>query len=169
MNHTAVAINGHTYEIVVQRVGEEIEARILSVDGAPVDGTPRAVYAPQDNRGGPPDWMIVDRHSYELLFDRDLRWVQAYSGRHAVEVRDLNAAVARPASGDGRVKAPIPGLIARLLVEPEQVVEPGAPLLILEAMKMENEIQAPRGGRVAHVNVQPGQTVTLGELLIEIE
>ena len=169
MNHTAVARNGHTYEIAVQRVGEEIEARILSVDGAPVDEAPRTVYAPPDDRGGPPDWMIVDGRSYELLFDRDLHWIQAYSGRLAVEVRDLNAAVVRPASGDGRVKAPIPGLIARLLVEPEQTVEPGAPLLILEAMKMENEIQAPRGGRIARVNVQPGQTVTLGELLIEVE
>ncbi len=78
-------------------------------------------------------------------------------------------AVTRPASGDGRVKAPIPGLIARLLVEPGAVVEPGTPVLILEAMKMENEIQAPRGGTVTEISVELGQIVTLNELLMEIE
>ncbi len=47
-------------------------------------------------------------------------------------------------------------------------METGQPLVVLEAMKMENEIRAPREGTVQHLNVQPGQTVFLGELLIEI-
>ena len=74
----------------------------------------------------------------------------------------------RPAVADGRVKAPIPGLIARVLVAPGQAVETGQPLLVLEAMKMENELRAPRGGTVQAVKVKPGQTVTLGELMVEV-
>ena len=79
-----------------------------------------------------------------------------------------DAETTRPAVADGRVKAPIPGLIARVLVAPGQTVETGQPLLVLEAMKMENELRAPRGGTVQAVKVKPGQTVTLGELMVEV-
>jgi biotin carboxyl carrier protein len=169
MNRIAVTINGHTYEIEVGRERESVQVRIFCIDGQEVDEPYVPVYIPELSRAGQIDWMIVEDRPYELSFDHDLHWVQAYSGRHPLDVRDLSVAVAPPASGDGRVKAPIPGLIAQLLVEPGDHVEPGTPVLILEAMKMENEIQAPRGGTVAQINVENGQTVTLNELLIEIE
>ena len=169
MNRIAVTISGHTYDIEVGRGEEGVQARIFGVDGEAVDETAVPVYVPENGQTGQIDWMIVDDRPYELSFDKDLHWVQAYSGRHPIEVRDLSVAVTRPASGDGRVKAPIPGLIARLLVEPGAVVEPGTPVLILEAMKMENEIQAPRGGTVTEISVELGQIVTLNELLMEIE
>ncbi|MFZ1768524.1 MAG: acetyl-CoA carboxylase biotin carboxyl carrier protein subunit, partial [Caldilinea sp.] len=69
----------------------------------------------------------------------------------------------------GRVKAPIPGLVTRIHVEPGQLVELGQPLLVLEAMKMENEIRSPLAGAVRQLVVKPGQTVTLSELMLEIE
>ncbi len=169
MNRIAVTISGHTYDIEVGRGADGVQARVFSVDGEAVEEPAVPVYLPVNGQAGQIDWMIVDGRPYELSFDKDLHWVQAYSGRHPLEVRDLSVAVTRPASGDGRVKAPIPGLIARLLVEPGAVVEPGTPVLILEAMKMENEIQAPRGGAVTQINVELGQIVTLDELLMEIE
>ena len=65
-------------------------------------------------------------------------------------------------------KAPIPGLIARVLVAPGQTVEVGEPLLVLEAMKMENEIRAARAGVVQEIAVSEGETVVLGDLLVEV-
>ncbi|PDW03863.1 acetyl-CoA carboxylase biotin carboxyl carrier protein subunit [Candidatus Viridilinea mediisalina] len=114
------------------------------------------------------EWAIVDTRPYEVLFDRDMRSVQSIHGRHELRIRDLEAGVARPRSGDGRIKAPIPGIIANVLVELGQNVSVGEPILILEAMKMQNEITAPRAGAITTLNVQPGQTVVLHELLVEI-
>ena len=76
--------------------------------------------------------------------------------------------MSRPASGDGRVKAPIPGLVTKVCIERGDQVEAGEPLLVLEAMKMENEITAPRNGTVSELNVSVGQVVALHEVLVEI-
>ncbi len=113
-------------------------------------------------------WAVVDTRPYELLVDHDLRWIQSWRGRHMLQVRDLDARVSRPISTDGRIKAPIPGVVVRVLVEVDQPVEVGQPLLVLEAMKMENEIRAVRAGRVASLNIRPGQPVRLHDQLIEI-
>lgn len=59
--------------------------------------------------------------------------------------------------------------MTRIHVEPGQLVELGQPLLVLEAMKMENEIRSPLAGTVRQLVVKPGQTVTLSELMLEIE
>jgi glutaconyl-CoA/methylmalonyl-CoA decarboxylase subunit gamma len=72
------------------------------------------------------------------------------------------------ASGPSRVAAPMPGKIVSVAVSPGQDVEPGAPLVVMEAMKMQNEIQARRRGRVSRVLVQPGQAVDGGATLIEL-
>jgi biotin carboxyl carrier protein len=84
-------------------------------------------------------------------------------------VRDRETHSVRPASGDGRVKAPIPGLITRLHVENGQFVEAGQSVLVLEAMKMENDIRAPKDGMIRQIHIKPGQTVVLNEVLVEIE
>jgi biotin carboxyl carrier protein len=85
-----------------------------------------------------------------------------------LEIRDLEAPTVRLANPDGRLKAPIPGQIARVRAVAGQAVARGDPLLVLEAMKMENEIRSPCAGRVAAVHVVTGQIVALGQLLVEI-
>ena len=67
------------------------------------------------------------------------------------------------------MKAPIPGLITRVLVEPGAQVGAGQALLILEAMKMENEIRAPFDGVVSSVPVTTGQTVIRNQVLAEVK
>lgn len=67
------------------------------------------------------------------------------------------------------VKAPMPGLVLQILVEPGQTVQKGDPLIILEAMKMENVIKAVGEGQVKAVHVQKGAAVDKGALLIELE
>jgi acetyl/propionyl-CoA carboxylase alpha subunit len=68
----------------------------------------------------------------------------------------------------GSIKAIMPGRIVRVLVEKGQTVARGAGLLVLEAMKMENELKAPTEGVISEVLVEVGQTVETGELLITI-
>ena len=114
-------------------------------------------------------WMLVDERPYELLFDPDLCWVASKKGLHPVDVRDLEAMAPRHRRGDGRLKAPIPGLIIRYLVNVGDEVKRGQPVVTLEAMKMENEIRAPMNGRVEAIHVPAGETVTRGTLLVEID
>jgi biotin carboxyl carrier protein len=133
-----------------------------------VNGTPMRVAISALAAADAIQWAVVDTRPYELLIDHDLRWVQSSRGMHQLNVHDMDAGVARPASTDARIKAPIPGVIVRLLVDVGQEVVAGQPVLLLEAMKMENEIRAARAGRVASLIVQPGQSVRLNELLAEI-
>ena len=67
------------------------------------------------------------------------------------------------------IKAPMPGLVLEILVQPGQSVVAGDPLLILEAMKMENVIKAPGDGVIKEVPVQQGAAVEKGQLLVGLE
>ncbi len=78
------------------------------------------------------------------------------------------AAVAEVAVG-GTVRAEIPGLVVALQAEVGRRVAAGEPLLVLEAMKMQNEIAAPVAGTVAEVAVRVGQSVNAGDVLLVIE
>ncbi len=163
MTNVSVTIDGTVYEVEV-RYSRLSPNELVAV----VNGEDLLVSIPGSADFDQLEWMMVGDRPYELVVDRDLRWIQANDGRHTIEVRDLNATVVRPVSGDGRVKAPIPGIITRLMVTEGQSVEAGQPLVVLEAMKMENEIQAPRSGNIQRLGVQPGQTVRLDDLLVEI-
>lgn len=66
-----------------------------------------------------------------------------------------------------QIKAPMPGLVLRVLVEPGQKVTKGEPLLVLEAMKMENMIKAPGDAIVSSVKAQLGQAVEKNQILID--
>ncbi|NWG21706.1 MAG: biotin attachment protein [Chloroflexi bacterium] len=164
MNRLSVTIDGHVFTVEIPPLNRATNEVSMIVDGQEVH-----VLMPEVGGPEPLDWIIVNGRPYELVIDRDLHWMRARSGLHQVEVRDLDATVARPASGDGRVKAPIPGLITRVLVAAGDHVEAGQPLLVLEAMKMENEVRAPRTGTITHLSAAAGQSVTLGALLAEIE
>jgi glutaconyl-CoA/methylmalonyl-CoA decarboxylase subunit gamma len=78
------------------------------------------------------------------------------------------APAAGGASGAGTVKAPMPGTVLSVKVSAGQLVKRGAVLLILEAMKMENEICAQGDGTVTQVRVQAGTTVNTGDPMIDI-
>lgn len=124
--------------------------------------------------------LLLDRASYEVVLDTDIEQRNAYgvmvSGlRYVVLVQDERSrrlAIAdrslRAPEGELAIKAPIPGLVVKIMVVPGQEIAEGETLLILEAMKMENEILAPRSGKVVELNVKEGKSVTLGELLVEI-
>jgi len=83
------------------------------------------------------------------------------------------AAARREAGGDAggsnQLKAPMPGRVVKILVAQGDVVERGAPVAIVEAMKMENEMYAPITGAVARIAVAEGDTVDSGQLLCVFE
>jgi biotin carboxyl carrier protein len=161
MSKLSVAVDGHEYQVTVQLTGSAISVS--------VDKTPVQVTLPQARDGARlPEWVLVDDRSYEIVYERDLQWLRAWGGLHRLEIRDLEAAVERPRRSEGRVKAPIPGQIARVMAEVGQVVALGDPLLVLEAMKMENVLHTPCAGEVRAVHVVPGQNVILDQLLVEI-
>jgi biotin carboxyl carrier protein len=165
MSKISVTVDGYTYEVELeQQPNGELQIAVW------VDGQAYPVVAPDSRTPlNEMEWFIVGRRPYEVMIDPDLAWIRSAWGIHSLEVQDTETSLLRPAAGDGRVKAPIPGQIARVCVVAGDEVELGDPLLVLEAMKMENEIRAPLAGRVKALNVSPGQRVTLHELLVEIE
>lgn len=105
------------------------------------------------------------------------RWALGPGGeRLEVEVLDERTRHIRSLTGGGDqrraagiLKAPMPGLVARVQVQPGDQVEAGAPLVVLEAMKMENELKAAAAGLVKAVRVTPGEAVEKGQVLVEFE
>ncbi|MDX2154665.1 MAG: biotin/lipoyl-containing protein [Bryobacteraceae bacterium] len=104
----------------------------------------------------------------------DRTWMVDIGGnRFAIEAFDPRSRRGRHASGPGEgrqtISAPMPGKIVRVLVTAAEPVEAGQRLLVVEAMKMQNEVKAPRAGVVAQVNVAEGATVAAGDVLVVIE
>ena len=78
-------------------------------------------------------------------------------------------AAAPVAGGAGSVAAPMPGTILRVNKNVGDTVNAGESVVVLEAMKMENDINAPKAGKIKSIAVAQGQTVAAGELLFEVE
>lgn len=164
MSKLSITIDNQTFEIDFDLTQATDSDLTVYVNGEPIHVTVPDLKGPLSHHG----WLLVEHKPYELNYDPDMHWIESTSGRHTIDIRDMNALVARPRSGDGRVKAPIPGLITRILVEPNQTVEIGQPLIVLEAMKMENIIRAPNAGVVTTVHVESGQSVSQDAVLIEV-
>jgi pyruvate carboxylase subunit B len=108
--------------------------------------------------------------------DRKGRWQISLGGaRFAVDAVDERTRAIREMTGAGEeetqkvVAAPMPGLVVKVQVEVGQQVRAGQGLVIVEAMKMENELKAPADGVVARIDVEPGRTVDKGATLIVLE
>jgi acetyl/propionyl-CoA carboxylase alpha subunit len=143
--HRSLEVDGQPHELTLLRT-EKGRVR-FSVDGRPVDATVQ---------GDLPDLMI-----------------DAGDGPVTVRVEETRFARVRKISGLASVQrtvkdlmAPMPGLITRILVNAGTGVTAGTPLLVMEAMKMENELRAQGDGVVDRIAVEPGQAVDQGRLLI---
>ena len=164
MSKLAVTVDGQKFQIEAMLTPDCDLGCIIKVNGEdvlvsiPGSSTPNAGY----------EWMIINGRPYELTVDDHMSWLRDYSGIHAIDIQDREARVTRPRSDDGRIKAPIPGLVTRVLVQEGELVRAEQPVMVLEAMKMENEIRAPFEGNVQSIAVSPGETVTRGAVLAEI-
>jgi biotin carboxyl carrier protein len=114
--------------------------------------------------------ILINGRSFEARVESasaDLR-VVANAKEYKVKIQDprawkRNRAGAAEAEGRQQVLAPMPGKIVRVLVQAGDQVEAGQGLLVVEAMKMQNEIRAPKTGKIERVAVVAGQTVNAGE------
>jgi biotin carboxyl carrier protein len=119
--------------------------------------------------------VLVDGRSYEARVEPSEGGVAVYIDgyRFEIEVRDprrwSRSTGKREASGRLNVVAPMPGKIVRLLVAEGDMVAAGTGLLVVEAMKMQNELKAPKAGRVVSLAAREGATAAAGEILATIE
>lgn len=133
-----------------------------------------------DVAGSPVRMVKVGTHVYRVVAERQqgrgryTLWVDGYRfDTEALDeriraIRDLSAANAAPA-GPAPIVAPMPGLIIRVTVSPGDEIEAGHGVVVMEAMKMENELRAITSGRVKSVQVTPGTAVEKGTVLVELE
>ena len=85
--------------------------------------------------------------------------------------RSLKARRAHAAGADGPrpIKASMPGRVVRVLAQPGDAVEAHQGIVVIEAMKMQNELKSPKDGKVAEIRVKPGDTVAAGDVLAVVE
>lgn len=119
--------------------------------------------------------ILRDGRSYEVraIETEDGLQVRVNGHDYLAEVRDQRDAPpkSRTGGGEGRQKvmASMPGKVIRVLVEEGDTVEAGQGLVVVEAMKMQNEMKSPKAGRVAQLAAKPGGAVMAGEVLAIIE
>lgn len=149
----------------------------VRVDGLPVDVAEEWRLEWDDRQLGV-GRLIGDGRSVPVLVEgRGSDWVVTLRGRRIpVTVRSWRERILVEAEGAAHVHAgPIvvnallPGLVAAVAVSVGDTVEAGAPLLTIEAMKMQNEVRAPRAGTIIEVAVTPGMAVATGATLIRLE
>lgn len=158
--------NEQTFEVAVEEGGQiTVDDQTFSVDMQDIDG--QALFS-----------LLIDHESYELVVDegedgfRVLLWGEMYE----VAVEDGQSLRRRrrqpyqtaPSDGECIVRAPMPGLVVQVPVSVGQEVSAGEVLVILESMKMENELLAPRRGVVKAVHAAVGDTPNLDEPLITL-
>ena len=139
-----------------------------------IDGVDRSVDARAIRPG---TWSLV-LDGRAVIVDLDPRRGQIHASTGAAEValvvedarhkRLRQAAKRAPAATGERIHAPIAGKVVKVLVAAGDTVAAGQPVLVLEAMKMENELAAERGGTVQSVHKTAGQSVDTGELLVDL-
>lgn len=163
-----VNIGEHSYRLSVEETGEGLEVALegedLHVDMAPV--------APEIYS------LLVDGRSYEVQVRGQEDGYQVFFGsRHySVSVENERARMIRELSAGARdherpreIRAAMPGLVVKVEVREGDRVKPGDGLVVVEAMKMENEIRAQREGTVKQVFAAQGKTVDQGQTLLILE
>ena len=165
MKYTVI-LDGKSVEVDIDgdRVtvaGQIYAASLSTIPGTPLrqlllDGRPSTLAIESLGRGR---WALApggERWEVEVLDER---------ARH---LQTLSGATARPAASQV-LRAPMPGLVLRVHVAAGQEVGPGAGLVVLEAMKMENELKSAGSAVVKIVRVKPGEAVEKGQVLVEFE
>ena len=119
--------------------------------------------------------VLLDGRSYEakVVTGAEGLYVDLGGHRSVVQVRDPREAAraGKQGVGEGRqtVSAPMPGKVVRVLVSEGDEVKPGDGLVVVEAMKMQNEVQAPHGGTITAIRIEAGARCERGDILLEYD
>jgi biotin carboxyl carrier protein len=166
-------------ELIVTADGRD---RTVSVEGplpdgrfrVTIDGTVHEVDGRAIRSG---TWsLVIDGESHVVELDKRRTGIAASVGaseamlqvEDALHRRLAAAAQPRDKARGETIRAPIAGKVVKVLVAPGDTVAAGAAIIVLEAMKMENELVSERGGTVSAVHKQAGQAVDTGDLLVEL-
>jgi biotin carboxyl carrier protein len=162
----AIELGGKTRAIEIGADRTRTDGRVLcTVDGRAVEADAIEV-APGIYS------ILIEGAAFEARVEPDAASLRiTIAGRqYAAQVRDprqwrRNRGAAIEAEGRQSVIAPMPGKVVRVLVKTGQEVEAGKGILVVEAMKMQNEVRSPKSGKVERILVSEGQTVGAGEVL----
>ena len=162
-----VEVNGERIEVDVDGERVTVNGETLAVTLTDVEGTPVSLL-----RVGDQVHRVVARSAgmrgrYSLALDGHRYEVEALDERTRA-VRDLSA-LSEKSAGPAPVIAPMPGLVVRVSVQPGDQVQAGQGIVVMEAMKMENELRASSAGTVKAVRVTAGTAVEKGTVLVELE
>lgn len=120
--------------------------------------------------------LLVEGRSYEIKREQTATDLHLWVGstRFAVEVRDPRSLRSRRGAGDDetgprKLVAPMPGRIARILAAEKAAVDAGQGIVVVEAMKMQNEIKSPKKGTVQKILAVAGAAVNAGDVLAIVE
>jgi biotin carboxyl carrier protein len=108
-------------------------------------------------------WLEADPPDVGVIANGKRFFARVESERMRIQAKDKTGR-----GGEGNVKTPMPGRVVRVLVKEGDVVKPGQAVVVVEAMKMENELAAGIAGTVSKVHVAAGSTVEGGAMLVEI-
>ena len=166
-----VTIDGKNYRLELERAEGRWSCRL---DGHEVEVD--AVLARQDVlslRIGNRAYEIKSEHIGEVKDNKNDWHVWVGSARFACDVRDPRALRSRARAADDhgprKLTAPMPGKVVRVLVQEGDAVEAGAGVLVVEAMKMQNEIKSPKKGTIQKILVSEGAAVNAGDILAIVE
>lgn len=164
--YTFQAVVGETTRTVVVVPGEAGRYDVT------IDGETRTVDARATAPGSYSLVLDHGHHEVHVSAKGDAWTVLADGETHRLQLLDERARRSGRAAigpGDKEIRAVMPGKVVAVLIEVGMAVEQGQGLLVIEAMKMENEIAAQRTGTVKEIRVKPGQAVEAGELLAVID
>lgn len=157
------AIGKEKYEVEIKRDGEKVSARVddreYDLEASEVE--PNVFLLKHDNQiyqiyVAPNGFVNVGNHQLEITL---------------TDPKRLRGASAAGASADGasEIKTAMPGKLVRVLVEAGAEIKQGEPVLVVEAMKMQNEMKSPKDGIVKEIRFAEGATVNAGDVLAVIE
>ena len=153
---------------------EQYEVEIDNDGGILVNGESRDVDFL--NLGGSLYSVITQNQSLEVVIDDEDNTIEVMMNGRLYETQVLDERALLMAQrrgslggGSGEVHSPMPGLIVKVTKEIGQAVVAGQTVVILESMKMQNELKAPSDGTIKAIHVEAGQTVDKNTLLIELE
>jgi biotin carboxyl carrier protein len=167
-----IDINGRTRTVAIEKTSERQYRVLLDGEAHSVDAARVGVYGLSlliDGEGGTSHDVQVTPGpgGGELLITHGGRTLTAtVNGRRT---RRGGPDTGAGAQGEQAVLAPMPGRIVRVLVGVGDEVQVRQPVVVVEAMKMENELRSPKAGRVKELNVTPGTSVDAGRVLLVVE
>ncbi len=160
-----INVEGTNYRLELNRVNGRWESRL---DGREVEID--AVLTRRDVLS-----IIIGGKAYEIKRERTATDMHLWVGsrRYAVQLRDPRSLRSRATADDGKgprkLLAPMPGKVVRVLVKEDGEVEAGQGVVVVEAMKMQNEIKSPKKGVVRRMLAAEGANVNAGDVLAVVE